>query len=81
MAGLLHYFVTPVFDSYFVIDWRGGGYAASFGVLYWYCVVTLLTSHLIVFDFDDLSAGLALRVKGSLYPFRWVARWHPSAPI
>ena len=31
-------------------------------------------------DCDDLPAVLALRVKGSLYPFRWVARWHPSAP-
>ena len=32
-------------------------------------------------DVADSPAVLAPRVKGSLYPFRWVARWHPSAPI
>ena len=35
----------------------------------------------VIFDVADSPAVLAPRVKGSLYPFRWVARWHPSAPI
>ena len=35
----------------------------------------------VIFDVADSLAVLAPRVKGSLYPFRWVARWHPSAPI